>query len=256
MKKSTSLICIFGAVSLATFVSACSGTEDDDGDVLPGAGGTPAVGEGGTLFDGAGTWVALESNTVGIQGSFFVLEDSMANGAPVPADMLSHTDLMPDEFDDTTASPCVSGTVAPVTATDGTACGFNAGDAECDFATWGGGIGMNLNETGGADSDQSPWNATAAGVTGFTFDINFGGFTGKDVRFKATMDGSDQDFCVKIAEGTNTVMLSELTHECWGTTGTMTLDVTQLVQLQWQLVTEPGNTFEVQNFCVNSLSWF
>jgi hypothetical protein len=150
--------------------------------------------------------------------------------------------------------------VAPVTATDGGPCGFNAGQATCDFATWGGGIGMNLNAPEG--SDPLPWNANAAGpegvaVTGFTFDVSFGDFTGKDVRFKATMEGSDQDFCIKIPkEGPNKVVLADLEHMCWGGDGTETLDVTKLLQLQWQMVTEPGNQFEVENFCINNVAWF
>jgi hypothetical protein len=266
MKKSTSLICIFGAVSLATFASACSGTEDDEV-VVNAAGGSATDGSGGSaastdilIFDGEGNWVAIEENTIGVQGPFFVLEDSMQGGAPVPADMLNHSDLTPDEFTAETPKPCVSGTIAAVTATDGSACGFNAGQATCDFATWGGGIGMSLNAPEG--SEPMPWNANAAGpegvaVQGFSFDVSFGDFAGKDgVRFKATMEGSDQDFCIKIEEGYNKVMLEDLKHQCWGNDNPETLDVTKLLQLQWQMVTEPSNSFEVTNFCVNEVSWF
>lgn len=266
------------AITIGTFSLACSSTTDDDGTVIGGnpAGGAPAASGGapagsggsdvagtggdaatgaGSLFDGDGTWVEKTENTVGIQGSFFVLEDSMKGGLPVE-DSLQHTDLSPDEFDDATEKPCVSGTVAKVTASDGvTECGFGAGDEPCDFDTWGGGIGFNLDEPGGENSVGVPWSAVEHGVTGFKFNISNGGFTG-DIRFKATMEGSDQDFCTAISDGDNSVLLTDLKHMCWGSDGTETLDTTKLLQLQWQLVTKAGTEYSVTDFCVNGVEWF
>jgi hypothetical protein len=266
MKTTYSLIT---AVSIISLAFACSPPEDDDDIINPGTatggaaagaggGGTDPV--GGTIFDGAGSWVDGTTNTKGIQGSFFVLEDSMKDGVLV-VDTLQHTDLTPDEFDENTPKPCVTGRVAPVTATDGvTECGFNAGDAECDWGTWGGGIGFNLNETGevdGAASVKSTWDATAAGVTGFTFDISDGGFSGT-IRFKAKMEGSTEDFCAVVENGSNSVALADLKYHCWEASEAAdgTLDVTKLVQLEWQLVTAAGTEYTVTDFCVNSVAYY
>jgi hypothetical protein len=181
-----------------------------------------------------------------------VLEDSVENGAPV-SDGLTHTDLTPDMFDENTAKPCVSGTVAQVTNADGGAC--DPAGSDCAWsALWGGGIGLNLNETGGDASVMSPVDLTSQGVTGFSFRVS-GDAGGATLRFKVKdAANNSQDFCASISDGVNTIMLSDLKHECWGATGTLSLDPSQAVQLQWQLVTSASASYTVSNFCIEELA--
>jgi hypothetical protein len=207
------------------------------------------------LFDGEGTWIDSADNNRGIQGSFFVLEDSMKDGDPVPADDLWHTDLSPDAFDEDTAAPCVSGVIGAVTDIDGEECDpRDQGGTECEWsAVWGGGIGVNLNETGGEDSDVDTWSATAAGVEGFSFQTS-GSLSGAVLRFKAKMAGSDEDFCKDITVGDVSVDLSELRHNCFaGGVATQALDLTKLEQLNWQIVSDANTSFTVTDFCVDGL---
>lgn len=286
MKTSLSLL---GLIALAagsmTGMAACSspmdptpltgGTTGSGGGTASGGGGN-ATGSGGAapsnlLFNGSTAWVDGTSNTVGIQGAFFILEDSVKDGDPVE-DSLMHTDFTPDTggtndpistFDDMTLKPCVSGTAVQVTDETG-ATGCNAAAAEtepgaCQWsAQWGGGIGLNLNETGGEDSMQGVWDALAAGVTGFTFTVS-GDAGGAVLRFKAKNEGSDEDFCkaFTIVPGTPvSIALSELTHQCWGTTGTQVLGLTNISQLQWQVVTDAAASHTVTNLCIENLSWY
>ena len=276
MKKT---ITILGALGVTLMAMACS--SDDGGSGVPsgmtgsGGGSTTGTGSGGgsttadptTTGDTTGgegeplldsenpSWVDGAANTKGIQGAFFVLEDGIKDGAPV-SDGLTHTDLMPDTFEEAT-SLCVTGTVAAVTTADGGMCDA-AMDGSCEWsALWGGGIGLNLNETGemdGAASMMDVFNATAAGVTGFSFTIS-GNFDGT-IRFKAKMQGSDDDFCTAVDFGENTVPLTDLAYNCWDASmaANMTLDLTQLTQIQWQLVSKQNTTYEGVELCIDSLS--
>lgn len=252
------------------------------GDVTPGTGGTIAGtgsvsgtggSEGGNSISIDGAWVDMTGNTVGIQGSFFILEDSVKDDALLD-DGKPHSDVTADtgaveedglsKFGDDTEAPCISGTGAQVMAlADPTLecdSGASAGDVdECDWdAYWGAGIGLNLNETGGEDSVQYPFDAAAAGITGFQFTVS-GSAPGATIRFKATDVPNDgEDFCAEIDISTPDIQvpLTELVHMCWGTAGTETLDVTQLQQLQWQIVTDPNGPIEITNFCIDNLAWY
>lgn len=232
------------------------------GDTTGGTGGgTDGSGGGGTapepsqIFGGSGTWIDMSENTVGIQGAFFVLEDSMKDGVAVD-DGLTHTDLAPDEFDMDTEKPCVNGTVAQVTANDGGEC--DPAGTDCEWsAIWGGGIGLNLNETGGDMSVKSTFDAAANGITGFGFTLS-GDTGGAIVRFKAKMEGSDSDFCsqVKVGEAV-TVDLADLEHNCYpGGEATETLDTSKLVQLEWQIVPTADESYTVTDFCVEEVGYY
>lgn len=254
----------FSVVLLGALVGL--GCDSDDSSTgssgSTGGGGGTDEPVGVQIFDGMGTWVGEEgpAGQFGIQGAFFVLEDSVKDGVAVE-DGLEHTDLTPDSFDETTAKPCVSGTVAKVTTADGGECNgaaaAGAADA-CEWsAQWGGGIGLNLKETGGEDSVQGTVDLTAAGVVGFAFEVS-GSVTGTSpvVRFKVTDEPNDgEDFCASIRLGqSNTVMLSDLQHQCWGSSGTLSLDLTKAKQLQWQIVSSQNSAYEVADFCIENIS--
>ena len=286
MKTSVSLF--IGAVGLiALTTSACAGKKTDGGPItLTGgsaptgggtaAGGAPAAGGGdGTGSSAAtgntitidGVWVDGTGNTVGIQGAFFVLEDGVKDGAAL-TDGLPHSDFTADvdpledagvsKFSDT-STVCISGTAAKVMAADGTTeCGFNSGDEACNFdSTWGGGIGLNLNESGGDASVKSTYDATSHGITGFKFNLT-GDVGGATVRFKAVPTGATTDFCNTITTmvpGDVTVNLADILSECWSTGG-LPVPLDALESLQWQIVTDNKDAHTVSNFCVNSLEWF
>src|SRR5690606_13426222 len=133
-------------------------------------------------------WVDGAKNTKEIQGSFFVLMDYIKNDAPV-TDSLPHTKLMPETFADAT-SLCVSGTIPGVVTEAGTPCKSDGSDCAWS-AMWGGGMGLNLSETGDTldpetgevimKSEQGVFDATTAGdggVTGFSFTLS-GAFDGE-----------------------------------------------------------------------------
>lgn len=262
--------------------SGGSPTTGSGGDSTTGSGGDSTTTDtttetttepgGEDIFVGGSAWVdGTATGDLGIQGSFFVLEDSMKDSVPIEEanpDVvplgLTFSDLTPDTFDDTTTAVCVNGTIAGVTAING-AVDCNYGDGtetpenicQWDYI-WGGGLGFNLNETGGEDSMKTPWDAVAAGVQGFKMLLS-GDVGGAVVRFKAKMDGSDEDFCAEVdvepTPGAVTeVLFSELEHMCWGTAGTLTLDTTKLVQVEWQIVPEIDTPFTVTNFCVERLA--
>jgi len=287
MKISLSLVGLIAVASGMSSLVACSseppvplptGGSTGSG-AAPGTGGD-VTGTGGTaptnlLFNGTGTWVDGAANTVGVQGAFFILEDSVKDGAPV-TDTLMHTDFTADtggsndpisSFDMTTVMPCISGTAVQVTDETG-ATGCNAAGPETDPGAcqwslqWGGGIGLNMNETGGENSVQGVWNALTANaggpVTGFTFLVS-GEAGGATLRFKAKNEGSDEDFCkaFTIVPGTPvTIALSELVHQCWGTSGTQVLNLENISQLQWQVVTDAAASHTVTNLCIESVSWY
>lgn len=283
MKTSLSLLGIVATVGL---LSACSddsmaggtggvpsnptgGTTSTGGTTGAGGtatGGTTGAGGGGNSISINGAWVPMDGNTVGIQGAFFILEDSVKDGAAVE-DSLTHTDFTADsdpveeagvsKFGPMTDKPCISGTAAQVTTVDGMEC--NPAGSDCDWDDlWGGGIGLSLNETGGDDSVKSPFDADAAGISGFQFTVS-GDAAGATIRFKATDVPNDgEDFCAKIVLGQENqqVTFDQLKHMCWGADGTKTLDTTQLMQLQWQIVTDASGSYPVTNFCIENLAWF
>jgi hypothetical protein len=225
-----------------------------------GEGGAPPLPEG-CLFAGSGTWIDDTSNSVGIQGSFYVLEDS-ANGDPETTGLL-YSDFDPDNGDKTTepstfegaSSPCISGTAEKV---------FDpvATNPVPYSAIWGGGIGLNLNYVegeAGADGAAAAYDSVAKGVIGFEFVVT-GDPGGADVRFKATQFGltDDADFCLSIKTKigqVNRVLFSDLKHQCWtGGMASKELDVTQLGDIQWQIVTDTTAAHVVKNFCVENLA--
>ena len=287
MKTSLSLVCLIALVS--SFTAACGDGGDGPVPLTGGSTGSGGSGSGSTtgsggaaqtnvLFEGSGTWVEGDDNTVGIQGAFYILEDGVKDDMPVD-DGFMHTDFTADTgnldepagvskfTEEGTVKPCISGTAVQVTDETG-AVGCNAAAAEdvagaCQWsAQWGGGIGLNLNETGegpnGEMSVKSPYDALANGVQGFTF-VASGDAGGATLRVKATNVGSDQDFCDEftIVPGQAvTVQWSDLKHMCWGTAGDQVLNLENLEALQWQVVTDQNDPHTVTNFCIESISWF
>lgn len=171
--------------------------------VLPG--GSSGSGGGGSLPEGVALtpmdgWVAVDSNTLGIQGAMFAYAD--------PTSKLS----MMEDF--TGAKACISGTASKVIMP----CEFMPPATDCYGEYWGAAIGMNLNqsidETTKMGGTPMPFDATA--LTGFAFNISGTTIPGS-LRF--TVESSTGDFCTPpatlVAMGANTFTFEQLFSECW-----------------------------------------
>jgi hypothetical protein len=257
------------------------------------AGGGPSTGgdaSGGMsalqnpIFEGQGTWVEAageggapgegtigEGNSVGIQGAFYILEDSVKGGVLLD-DGLMHTDLdavsgdqkdvEPSAFDETTVRPCIQGSTAQVAPAP------DLGDPEGFSTFWGGGIGLNLSESGGDNSVKEAWDATKAGVLGFEFIVS-GDIGTLDVRLKATVqddpltadvdEEATENYCVSIKEwlgkGVGKVALADITQDCWNPGGNP-VDASRLMALQWQIVTSTTTPQAITNFCVEAVGTY
>ncbi len=213
-----------------------------------GIGGTGAG--GGTGTGGAGTgggmtflppteelrpldgWVHIEENTVGVQGAIYTFSDPLSS-------------ISPATFESSGRSFCVSGqaTQVPCTTPD-----------DCDYSTyWGVGAGMNLNEPPGGV--PGPYNATAAGVTGISFDIT-GATVPLSMRFKAVVAGDSTDYCtgptLEPRAGTNFVLLSDLSANCYEVPAGGPPNASQLEAIQWQVFTNSQSAVPF-DFCISNI---
>lgn len=214
------------------------------------SGGAPAV-TGVLIFDGVG--VGVGSEELGIDGGFYILEDSVKDGELIE-DPFGHTDL---DAIDSTLEPstfeiseyaCVEGTVAQVLDADGAICEVNSED--CDWAAyWGGGIGLSMKVV---EDVATAWDAEAAGATAFRFQLS-GDVSGAAVRFMVE-DTEGNQFCKDgISVGSAvTVQLSSLKHNCWDP-GSMTLDRTKIKSVSWQFVPDASQEYPIDTFCIENV---
>jgi hypothetical protein len=278
-KTSRSIQLVLAATTLAS-LAACGSSSgptpiNGTGGSTTGAGGG-AVASGGsdTASGGAlsslahpipfhGAWTPGTENVPAIQGAFYILEDAVKDGAAITGDGLDHTQFLPEppvgpadpphSFDTTSPGPCITGTAKQVLDP------ANTTTPPYDLI-WGGGIGMNLNEKGGEGSTPMPFDANMNGITGFEFKLSGDPGAG-EIRFKATMAGSSEDFCFKISpilpNSTIQVHFSQLEHKCWEMPpkDVETIDVSKLQALQWQVVTNEKTPYIVKNFCVTELGY-
>jgi hypothetical protein len=301
MKTSLSLVGLIALSGIA--LAACDGGEppvavDGTGGTAPGTGGGGPVGTGGdtpagtggeaagtgggatsnALFTGTGTWIPRDSNLIGIQGAFYILEDSVKDDVAVEDDFM-HTDFTADTgnvdemgvskfTEGDTLKPCISGTV-PQVVDEMMMTGCNDALAEdqpgaCQWSKqWGGGIGLNLNEEGGDGSVPMPWDALTANeggpIMGFKF-MASGNAGGATLRVKAKNPGDETDYCkaFTIVPGVEvTVALSDFKPDCWSATSDKPpLTLTAIESLQWQVVSSKAMGYTVENLCIESLSWY
>ena len=160
-----SVACL-GSVAVAT---GCSSSPASPSDGSTGTGGS-AVTETGTLLTPDATgWVDRGATaTTGIQGAWYGygdMTDCTAAGHPASAcSVIVQPPLM--GFPQTVpGSMCTNGTAAVVPT-----------PTQADYsAVWGAGIALDLNAEGGdaaANAPKTPYDATANGVLGFSFDID------------------------------------------------------------------------------------
>lgn len=189
---------------------------------------TATTGAGSCTASGAATapvpitpadgWVDCATNTIGIQGAFYTYDDGTST-------------ITPADFSASGAEICASGTVA-ATASD----------------IWGAGVGFNLNQDVGSDAANA-WDATAAGVTGISFNVSALP-TGGLLRLIYTSAGVDH--CVEItAAGQQTILFSETAEECWSAGGGAPA-ATTLESVKWQVAAVSAEySFD---FCISDVA--
>jgi hypothetical protein len=195
-----------------------------------GTGGTPttggaagSAGAGGGMSCGPGEGLGIaptnglyDVNCVGIAGSAYSYVDDMGSYVTVTSD--------DGHF-------CISGML-----------GDSANGA------WGGAIEYQLNAPGGAS--PVPYDATAHGVTGFSFDIT-GPQIPSTLQIHYAVDGDGQVYCEELAAGHHDVAFSEAYYSC-GSSGS-TPNPAALVLIRFAFYSVSGATIPL-DFCVDNLT--
>jgi hypothetical protein len=170
-------------------------------------------------------WFPANSNQSCFQGSWYCFDDGVNETTCV-------TDTPP--WDATEAAMCVTGETVERT------------DPE-DFTAWGAGIGASLNDQ---DGDKEPFDADAAGITGFKFTVS-GNLDGATLLFliptKKTSEDGPPEFTAKV--GANTVTFDDVIQPEWA--GTDGPDPEKLYELKWQI--KGGDTTSSYSFCISNL---
>ncbi|HEX3773908.1 MAG TPA: hypothetical protein VHV51_05550 [Polyangiaceae bacterium] len=260
MKSAIQLVMGLSMFAAAVSAVGCSSSDSSPGTgpVANSAGTTGSGGSGGsgssdlpagiplTPADG---WVDGASNTAMIQGALFTYADTTT--------MMS---LM-DTIKSGTGMNCMSGTAAKVDLM----CTVVAPATDCYGTTWGAAMGLNLNQpidptTMMGVMTPLAFDATAAGITGFAFDISGDMVpTGANFRFLIN-DMAGNQYCTATAKapkkGPNVYKLSDLVEECWQASKPTDLTgdtaANNIVKIAWQVVTNSSNTVPF-NFCIDNI---
>lgn len=153
------------------------------------------------------------------------------------------------------------------------ACG---GSSPCDYHRWGAGIGLNLAKHDDTAKTVTPFNATAAGVTGVSFTIT--GAAASPIRVQMTMVDDPATATINEGagfvygggtadvktDGTVTAQFTDFAQPAWGCVAantasnpcgsgqTLTWDATKVDALQFQVPTVAGSTTPY-DFCVSDI---
>jgi hypothetical protein len=170
-------------------------------------------------------WFPANSNQSCFQGSWYCFDDGVNETTCV-------TDTPP--WDATEMAMCITGTTVERTDPD-------------DYTAWGAGIGASLNDQ---DGDKEPFDADAAGITGFKFTVS-GTLDGATLLFliptKTTSEEGPPEFTAKV--GANTVSFDDVVQPEWA--GTDGPNTEKLYELKWQI--KGGDTTSSYSFCISNL---
>jgi hypothetical protein len=129
-------------------------------------------------------------------------------------------------------------------------------------AMWGAGIGLDLNNGGGANAVKMPYNATAAGVLGFAFDIDAVPLTGIRVEFPTPSTGttaaiympggSSTNFASPLTAGHNEIRWSQIMAPSYAT-NPPAFDPTMIVSVQFHVPTSTSASASY-SFCIDNFS--
>jgi hypothetical protein len=271
---------LVAACSTAPTPSAGTGGKTGSGGSSTGSGGS-TTGSGGQV--GTGMSVALTpspsgfvdaaTNTLGVIGAWYAYGDGYEGGMrPGKCQASGHTDAQCSNITMPTLPPgaagfppdasgamCTMGKVAQVIAIPGM--------TALDYSNmYGAGIGLDLNNPGGANSVKSAFNAAMKGVTGISFDISAPPLALR-VEFPTTADnpvagadywgatptGSFPNSPVKA--GTNTIhFATDVTTPMLiaADAGAHVFNASLVTSIQFHVptTTAPGSSY---NFCVSNL---
>ncbi len=217
-----------------------SGGDSDGGEGgrSGGSGGSGANDETDTaaVFTGSGIAVVDEGNDYGINGAFYVRQDSYDDGI-LRTDDLTHTEVTPVEFGKGDDKPCINGTVARVP------------DGHYS-AVWGTLIGLELNQGEGFD-------AAAQKIQGFSFDLS-GSIGDADLRFEVKVKNSGAHFCSMLEHedsqtGHFEIKFDDLVQDCFSYEGNASFDPSQIEAIEWIAMADADSSHPVDQFCVEKI---
>lgn len=201
----------------------------------------------------ANDYVAATDNVYGIQGSFFAYSDCDTNGDGVDDPGMFVGVQCTQGWALNTTNPglvCISGTVGVRMDTT-------------NFLDWGAGFGMNLNELAPAAGQTAgvaqPYNATANGVSGFSFDIV--ALPGTSIALPANtvvefpnpaLDGTGEEHFASVRAGTNSISFASLRQATW-VTSMRSFDPTQILAMKWKVESQETTSNNV-SFCVTNIT--
>ncbi|MBN2195233.1 MAG: hypothetical protein JW751_20620 [Polyangiaceae bacterium] len=253
---------VSGSGGVGTGAAPGGGTSGSGG-VLPSGGGTPTggTGAGGAVTGGATTGGVMTGGAVtggtvptggvgggttgGTSGSGGgeIIEDPIdctsVSGAGLPVNESGWLDASCNSFGLQGAWYCFTDEIQTSTCASGTP-PWQAGSGMClsgtsvideDYKSWGGGIGLSLNETGGEDSVKTAYDAAANNVVGFRITLE-GDSLGMSMRvgYSGAADpGDDITPFVEIGEiSPGTPLVAEVLIE------------DAVVPEEWETVPNPG----------------
>lgn len=165
-------------------------------------------------------YVACDTNPIGVEGYFYTYHDDLGSS------------IDPADFGQAGSEICVSGEVAQAPGGD-----------DWPFV----GVGFSLHQDSG--NEPGVWNATDAGVAGFSFRVSA---LPEGTPLNFILKGTDLEACAVISsEGTHEVRIGDTLSECWDETGDSP-DPATLVALQWA-VNADETSAHAFDFCISDI---
>lgn len=266
MKKfSMSLLLTLVGFTYAGTGTGCSSSGGGSGN--PGTGGTNA----GALMPNADGFIAIDTNTVGVQGAWYAYGDWWGNPADpsMPIAGMGDCPTKGGYTQDVCSSITMPTPGMPFGNTGGVMCTTGTVAKVVDMmysAIWGAGIGLDLNNAGSdGGTGKNPWNATANGVTGFSFHIDMPP-TGGQMRVEFPTDvalgttdinaaywgGAGNNLSPIKAGGDYTFHWTDVGGPMY-LTSPMAFDPTHILSIQFHVVSNTSSTIPF-NYCISNLT--
>jgi hypothetical protein len=139
--------------------------------------------------------------------------------------------------------------ITPFTNVGGKMC--TSGHTSTATNAWGAGIGLELND----GPPQEPYNATAAGVTGFCFVLSGTTIPSTSIRVAYTTKENNDDapFEAISTAGVHTVLFTDTAQASW-MTQKFTFDPTEVMLVQWQIPASPSTGAVAWDFCIEGVT--
>jgi hypothetical protein len=183
------------------------------------------------IIPDANGYVAPGTNSVNIQGSWFVYSDCNDLGG-VNCAMVTSPSPTGSSFPNTDGSMCTSGTTSDATG------------------AWGAGIALELND----GPPQMPFDMTAAGITGICFELSGTMIPSTTVRVAfPTVNNNDGAYFEAVhTAGQHTVLFSQIKQGSWVTTPSP-WDPSHVMLIQFQIPSSSAAPVP-WNFCLSGLT--